>query len=106
MARQRARHLRYELEQECSKADVETAAFAKQAREDHVNNLMEISHEHDETTAKNFDNRRAYEQQTKELMVVSVSKFARWSMFSKSYLDMLSGWLLEQASYYNAFRTI
>ena len=71
MARQRARHLRYELEQDCKKADVEAAAFAKEAREEHVNNLMEISHEHDETTAKNFDNRRAYEQQTKELMVVS-----------------------------------
>ncbi|GAV09070.1 hypothetical protein RvY_18668 [Ramazzottius varieornatus] len=75
VARQRARHLRYELEQECNKADVKTAAFAKEAREDHANILMEISHEHDETTAKNFDNRRAYEQQTKELMVDADKKY-------------------------------
>ena len=71
MARQRAKHLRYELDQDLAKAKQDETVFIEDLRRSHSDMMIEVAHERNELEAKNLEERQAYEQDTKEIMAVS-----------------------------------
>ncbi|OQV17615.1 hypothetical protein BV898_08240 [Hypsibius exemplaris] len=74
VGRQRAKHLRYELDQALERAKTDVDTFVEEMRHGHVDIMTKLGHEWEELETKNVEERLACEQNTKECMMQAQKK--------------------------------